>query len=166
MKFSLCASPDCCDFFGRFGMAQFYADAISLTVLLLDIDGTLVDNTQQHIAAWREALSSLGLTLDDEQLRREIGKGGDLFVKAVAGEEWDGQHGDKARELHGEAYKRRLSEVRPVPFVKAFLVGLRQLGVRPVLASSSNPDEVKRNLQAIDQRAEDFLIVDKDDIKT
>ena len=106
-------------------MGQFYAEHVRPTVLLLDIDGTLVDNTQQHIDAWRDALTALDLRVDDETLRRNIGKGGDLFVKAVAGEEWDRRHGEKARELHGQAYKRRLPEVRPVPSVAEFLRGLQ-----------------------------------------
>src|SRR5437868_6585633 len=136
------------------------------TVLLLDIDGTLVDNTQQHIAAWDEAFQQLGKPLNRETLRRNIGKGGDLFVKAVAGEEWDREHGDQARDRHGQAYRSRLAEVKPVAGVSEFLQGLRQLKLRPVLASSSNPDEVKANLKVIDERPENFLIVDKDDIKT
>ena len=135
-------------------------------VSLLDIDGTLVDNTAQHIAAWREAFSTLDLTLDDETLRRQIGKGGDLYVKAVAGEEWDRRHGDQARELHGHAYKRRLAAVRPVEGVTEFLAGLHELGIRPVLATSSNPDEVEVNLQVIGERPEHFLVVDRDDIST
>jgi beta-phosphoglucomutase-like phosphatase (HAD superfamily) len=121
-------------------------------VLLLDIDGTLVDNTAQHIAAWREALSGLGLVVDDETLRRNIGKGGDLFVKAVAGEDWDREHADEARERHNAAYKRRLSEVRPVSGVSELLAGLKELQIRPVLASSSNPDEVAANLRVISER--------------
>jgi beta-phosphoglucomutase-like phosphatase (HAD superfamily) len=136
------------------------------SVLLLDIDGTLVDNTRQHIAAWNEALRKLGQRIDDETLRRNIGKGGDLFVKAVAGEGWDQQHGEEAGTLHGEAYKKRLAEVRPVAGVKDFLAGVRQLKIRPVLASSSQPDEVEANLRVIGERPEDFLIIDKDDIET
>ncbi|HEX3629008.1 MAG TPA: HAD family hydrolase [Candidatus Dormibacteraeota bacterium] len=136
------------------------------SVLLLDIDGTLVDNTRQHIAAWAEAFRALGHPVDEETLRRNLGKGGDLFVKAVAGEEWDRQHGDAARDLHGKAYKQRMSEVRPVPGVTEFLRGLQELEVRPVLASSSNPDEVEANLAVIGETPDHFLIVDKDDIET
>ena len=135
-------------------------------VLLLDIDGTLVDNTAQHIEAWREAFAAFGLEVDDETLRRQIGKGGDLYVEAIAGEQWDQRHGDAARTRHGEAYKRRLAEVRPVPGVAEFLEGIRKLEIRPVLATSSNPDEVAANLRVIGARPEDFLIVDKDDIAT
>ena len=136
------------------------------TVLLLDIDGTLVDNTKQHIDAWREAFQTLGLKVDDETLRRNVGKGGDLYVIAVAGEEWDRSQGDKARDLHGEAYKRRLPQVRSVAFVSEFLAGLRQRRIRPILASSSKPDEVEANLKVISERPQNFLIIDKDDIKT
>jgi len=136
------------------------------TVLLLDIDGTLVDNTAQHIEAWREAFVAFGLEVDDERLRRQIGKGGDLYVKAVAGEQWEQHHGDAARKRHGEAYKRHLPDVRPVPGVKEFLEGIRKLQIRPVLGTSSNPDEVAANLRVIGARPEDFLIIDKDDIET
>ena len=139
---------------------------MALTVLLLDIDGTLVDNTQQHIAAWDEALKQLGKSLDRETLRRNIGKGGDLFVKAVAGEGWDREHGDQARDRHGKAYKKRMNEVRPVSGAVEFLQGVRDLKIRPVLASSSNPDEVKANLAVLGDTPGDFLIVDKDDIQT
>lgn len=135
-------------------------------MLLLDIDGTLVDNTAQHIEAWDEALRALGLTPDRETLRRNIGKGGDLYVKTVAGEEWDRRHGDEARERHGQAYKRRLPTVRPVNDVKGFLAGLTALLIRPVLGTSSNPDEVKANLKIIGETPDHFLIVDKDDIET
>jgi len=136
------------------------------SVLLLDIDGTLVDNTAQHIAAWRESFAASGLEVDDETLRRQIGKGGDLYVEAIAGEQWDERHGDTARKRHGEAYERRIAEVRAVPGVAEFLEGIRTLEIRPVLATSSNPDEVAANLRVIGARPEDFLIVDKDDIET
>ena len=57
------------------------------TVLLLDIDGTLVDNTQQHIAAWDEAFQQLGKPLNRETLRRNIGKRG-AKIRARSRSEW------------------------------------------------------------------------------
>ena len=135
-------------------------------VLLLDIDGTLVDNTAQHIAAWWEAFVDGGLSVDTERLRPEMGKGGDLFVKAVAGEGWDAEHGDRARAHHGTAYRRLLADVRPVAGVREFLAALAEMKIRPVLATSSNPDEVALNLKVIGAKSEDFLVVDKDDITT
>jgi beta-phosphoglucomutase-like phosphatase (HAD superfamily) len=166
MRFSLCGALATAFFAGFFAIGAFYDPGVRPNILLLDIDGTLVDNTAQHIAAWRETFASLGLQVDDVTLRRQIGKGGDLYVKAVAGEEWDRRHGDEGRKLHGEEFKRRLQEVRAAPGVSEFLEGIRQLEIRPVLATSSNPEEVAANLGVIGKRPEDFLIVDKDDIET
>lgn len=135
-------------------------------VLLLDIDGTLVDNTAQHIAAWWEAFVDQGLSVDTERLRPEIGKGGDLFVKSVAGEGWDAEHGDAAREHHSQAFRRLVKGVRPVNGVGEFLSALENLGVRPVLATSSGPDEVKANLAILGLVPEEFSVVDADDIGT
>jgi HAD superfamily hydrolase (TIGR01509 family) len=135
-------------------------------VLLLDIDGTLVDNTAQHIAAWWEAFVAEGLSVDTERLRPEIGKGGDLFVKAVAGEGWDAQHGEAARKHHSQAYKRLAKDVRPLGGANTFLLSLDALGIRPVLATSSGPDEVEMNLGILGLKPEQFLVVDSDDIGT
>jgi phosphoglycolate phosphatase-like HAD superfamily hydrolase len=135
-------------------------------VLLLDIDGTLVDNTAQHVAAWWEAFVDQGLSVDTERLRPEIGKGGDLFVKSVAGEGWDAQHGDAAREHHSQAYKRLVKDVRAVKGARDFLSGLETLGIRPVLATSSGPDEVEINLGILGLKPDQFLVVDRDDIGT
>jgi len=135
--------------------------------LLLDIDGTLVDNTAQHLAAWRDALAALGCRADDETLRAQIGKGGDLFVKAVAGEDWDREHGDACRRLHSENYRRRMPEVRPIPEVERFLREARRRRLVLGLASSSNPDEVGANLAVIGEKVENFpVVVDRDDIRT
>jgi beta-phosphoglucomutase-like phosphatase (HAD superfamily) len=134
------------------------------TVILLDIDGTLVDNTVQHIDAWQEAFLELGLQIDRERLRQNIGKGGDQFVPSVAGAEWNKAHGEKARQLHDEAYHARLSTVRPLPFVDEFLNGLGARRIRPVLATSSKTEEVAANLDVIGRKPQDFLVVDKSDV--
>lgn len=135
---------------------------MGISALLVDVDGTLVDNTAQHIDAWRTALDKLGVAADPETLRRNIGKGGDLFVKAVAGEAWDREHGDRCRDVHAREYQARLASVKGVPFARAFLEQAQQLGLSIVLATSSNPEEVERNLAVIDERPDDFPVVDKD----
>ena len=139
---------------------------LRLSALLLDIDGTLVDNTAQHIAAWEEAFTALDRRVDRETLRRYIGQGGDVYVKSVAGVDWDRRYGDECRRRHGDAYSKQMGEVRPVAGAAEFLDQLKSLELRPVLASSSNPDEVGRNLAVIGKSPRDFLVIDKDDIGT
>ena len=139
---------------------------LRLSALLLDIDGTLVDNTAQHIAAWEEAFTALDRRVDRETLRRYIGQGGDVYVKSVAGVDWDRRYGDECRRRHGDAYSKRMGEVRPVAGAADFLDQLKSLDLTPVLASSSNPNEVGRNLAVIGKSPRDFLVIDRDDIET
>jgi len=48
-----------------------------LKAVLSDIDGTLVESNWLHAAAWRDAFGMMGLHLELEEVRRQIGKGGD-----------------------------------------------------------------------------------------
>src|ERR1035438_152405 len=42
-----------------------------------DIDGTLLDSNWLHAAAWKDALAAAGIDVGLEDVRRQIGKGGD-----------------------------------------------------------------------------------------
>jgi beta-phosphoglucomutase-like phosphatase (HAD superfamily) len=53
-----------------------------LAVVIFDIDGTLVDSVDLHAEAWRQALRHFGYDVPFEQIRHQIGKGGDV-AKAV-----------------------------------------------------------------------------------
>jgi beta-phosphoglucomutase-like phosphatase (HAD superfamily) len=48
--------------------------------VLSDIDGTLVESNWLHAAAWKDAFEVIGISLDIETLRRQIGKGGDQLI--------------------------------------------------------------------------------------
>ena len=48
--------------------------------VLCDIDGTLVDSNWLHAEAWQCAFAETGIVLDREEVRRQIGKGGDELI--------------------------------------------------------------------------------------
>ena len=50
---------------------------------LFDLDGTLIDSVYQHVIAWREALSDIGIDLSVWRIHRRIGMSGGLFVHAL-----------------------------------------------------------------------------------
>ena len=50
---------------------------------LFDLDGTLIDSVYQHVIAWRNALSRLGIELSVWRIHRRIGMSGGLFVSAL-----------------------------------------------------------------------------------
>jgi len=44
--------------------------------VLCDIDGTLVESNWLHAAAWKDAFAVMGIAVDLEEARKQIGKGG------------------------------------------------------------------------------------------
>ena len=51
-----------------------------LQALIFDIDGTLVDTNELHVAAWREVFLRFGRHVEPEALRKQMGKGGDQLM--------------------------------------------------------------------------------------
>jgi HAD superfamily hydrolase (TIGR01549 family) len=109
---------------------------------ILDVDGTLVDTNYHHVVAWFRALRDTGTTVPMWRLHRHMGMGGDQLVAAVAGEAFERECGDRAREAEKEHYQRLIDEVELLPGAKDLLAALRARGARMVLASSAKEEEI------------------------
>jgi HAD superfamily hydrolase (TIGR01509 family) len=121
-------------------------------VAVLDVDGTLVDTNYQHALAWYRAFRSLGETFPVWRVHRLIGMGGDQLVSAIGGDELEQRIGDQARERWVEEVDAMIDEVAPLPGARDLLAGLRERGLRVVLASSGKPHHVDRYLDLLDAR--------------
>src|SRR5829696_1033649 len=105
-------------------------------VLLLDIDGTLVDSTYHHAMCWHAAFTRLGHDLTVNRLHRLIGMGGDRLVAAAAGQEVEDEDGDALRDAWAEEYAEVADDVRPVPGAAETLRRLADAGYVLALPSS------------------------------
>lgn len=114
--------------------------------LIFDIDGTLVDTNPSHIEAWRRAFARLGFQIPPERIRVEVGKGGDLLVPSILGEELERKSGDALRKAQKEEFLQiaERAHFRVFPQVPELFQSLRQRGIRTALATSSD----KKHLQA------------------
>ena len=119
---------------------------------ILDIDGTLVDTNYQHAIAWYRAFLQSGKVLPLWRVHRHIGMGGDQLVAALAGEEFDEEHGDDVRAAEKVLYMALIDEVRPFADARALLEHLKAQDHAIVLASSAKPDEVEHYLDLLDAR--------------
>jgi HAD superfamily hydrolase (TIGR01549 family) len=119
---------------------------------ILDIDGTLVDTNYQHAIAWYRAFLQSGKVLPLWRVHRHIGMGGDQLVAALAGEEFDDEHGDDVRAAEKVLYMALIEEVRPFADARALLEHLKAQDHALVLASSAKPDEVEHYLDLLDAR--------------
>jgi HAD superfamily hydrolase (TIGR01509 family) len=112
-------------------------------VVLLDIDGTLVDSNDAHALAWVDALTEAGHRVTFEQVRSLIGKGGDKLLPEVTGIAKDSSEGKKLSERRSHIFKKRyLPQLRPFPKASALLERLHQDGLRLVAATSAQEDEM------------------------
>jgi HAD superfamily hydrolase (TIGR01509 family) len=119
---------------------------------ILDIDGTLVDTNYQHAVAWFRAFRRLDVTLPLYRIHRHIGMGGDQLVVALAGDEFEREHGDDVRGFEGDLYMDLIEEVRPLAGARELLETLRDRGHPVVLASSAKQHEVDHYLDLLGAR--------------
>jgi len=117
---------------------------VRLEAILLDIDGTLVDSNDKHTDCWVEAFAHFGKQVPWDDIRGQIGKGGDLLVPDTMNAREMLKFGEKLKEYRGELWKDKyMAEVKPFPDAVEAIRALHDRGVKLALASSSNPDEVE-----------------------
>jgi HAD superfamily hydrolase (TIGR01549 family) len=132
-------------------------------IAILDIDGTLVDTNYHHAIAWYRAFRRAGATPSLVELHRHIGMGGDQLVPSVAGEDFDGEHGEEVRDAEKEEYEKLIDEVALLDGAKDLIAALRERDVTIVLASSAKQDEAEHYLKLLE--AEDLLYTTSADVE-
>ena len=112
------------------------SDDLSRDVVMLDIDGTLVDSTYLHARAWARAFARHGHVVPDWRIHRAIGLGGDKLVPELLGEDAERDHGDEVRDAWGEEYAALADEAHPLPGAAELVRTLHDQGWLVAAASS------------------------------
>jgi HAD superfamily hydrolase (TIGR01509 family) len=113
--------------------------------VIFDIDGTLIDTVDLHASAWVEALKHFGFSLAFEDVRLQIGKGGDQILHGLLPPDVIEQRGEAIKDFRGDLFKRDyLAKARPFPGVRNLFERIRASGQRAVLASSGSGEEVEQ----------------------
>lgn len=130
---------------------------MTLSGILLDIDGTLILSNDIQAKAWVEAFADFGYEVSFEQVRSLIGMGGDQLIPLVmpelSSEEGDGkQISDRRKTLVMEKFS---SELKPSNGARSFVTKLLEDGFQIVIASSATNEELGILLKAA--QVEDLL---------
>lgn len=115
-----------------------------IAAVLSDIDGTLVESNWLHAAAWQDAFREIGIEVPLEEVRRQIGKGGDELIPVFV--PWwkrDVVEEPLSRFRDFHFRDRYLKEVKPFPMVRELLVKMKDAGIRVSLASSAREREIE-----------------------
>jgi HAD superfamily hydrolase (TIGR01549 family) len=127
-----------------------------VSVAILDVDGTLVDTNYHHAIAWFRAFRAFDTPLPLWRIHRHMGMGGDQLVAALAGDEFEAEHGDDVRAEEKERYGELIGEVVPLPCAKELIDALQERGCRVVLASSAKQEEVEHYVGLLDSEGIPF----------
>lgn len=119
--------------------------------VIFDVDGTLIDSVDLHARAWQNAFSDFGHEIAFEDIRSQIGKGGDQFIPVFLPE---GELDAKGEELEKHRSKvledRYLPPVTPLPGVRELPQRLQADTIRIALAFSVKEDKLYAYKQAAD----------------
>src|SRR5437763_10440226 len=80
---------------------------------IFDVDGTLVDSVDLHARAWQEAFAYFGRRVPFEEVRAQIGKGGDQLMPVFFSQDDLARRGEAIARYRQDSSKRKyLSRVR------------------------------------------------------
>ena len=92
-----------------------------IEAVLLDIDGTLIDNNLLHVQAWLRAFRRVGRQIDATVILHKIGMGGDQLVPSVLGQD-EGEEVEQARQFHSEEFSKKGLIEHAEPLAGAVLI--------------------------------------------
>ena len=115
---------------------------------VFDVDGTLIDSVDLHASAWVDALTKFGHSVAFEEVRSQIGKGGDQLIPVFLSEAQQHEYGEALETWRGERFKSHyLPMVRPFSAVPELFRRVREAGLMVAVASSSKQDELQVYLE-------------------
>ncbi len=113
-------------------------------VVLLDVDGTLVDSNHAHARAWVDALAESGRRVDLLRVRPLIGMGADKLLPALIGMPADSPEGQSIAARRTDIFHTEyLPRLQPTRGAQQLLEWLRDDGLKLVVATSARPEELQ-----------------------
>jgi HAD superfamily hydrolase (TIGR01509 family) len=118
--------------------------------VIFDVDGTLVDSVDLHARAWQDAFRMFGKELPFEDIRYQIGKGGDQLMPVFFSREELQRFGEEMQKTRTRIYRERYQhQVRPFPNVRELFERIKRDGKRIALASSADQQDFDANLKLL-----------------
>jgi HAD superfamily hydrolase (TIGR01549 family) len=122
-----------------------------MDAVIFDVDGTLVDSVDLHARCWQQAFAHFGHRLAFEEVRAQIGKGGDQLMPVFLSQDEVALKGETIEAFRSELWKRDfMKRLRGFTGVRALFRALLKRGVRVALASSAKADELRVYKQIAD----------------
>ena len=111
--------------------------------VIFDVDGTLIDSVDVHAQAWQDAFRDFGDAIPFDDIRSQIGKGGDQLMPVFLSRQEIEAKGEAIEKHRGKILRERyFPKIKTFPGVRDLFQRLRRDGLRIALASSAKQDEL------------------------
>ena len=131
-------------------------------VVVLDVDGTLMDTNYLHTEAWARAFEQVGHPASRAEIHKQIGKGSSMLVSEFVEDE---EAAERAEELHGEIYLDMQEYAQPLPGAKELLASLAENGHDVWFVTSAPPEELEQYLDQLETEGKLAGIVNSSDVE-
>jgi len=116
-------------------------------VVVLDVDGTLMDTNYLHTEAWARAFEESGHRVPRVKLHREVGKGAELLIREFVDEE---ETVEEIQNLHSEFYEGFQKFGHPLPGAKELISSLKERGYEVWFVTSAKDEELEHHMQELE----------------
>src|ERR671918_348971 len=109
-------------------------------VVVLDVDGTLMDTNYLHTEAWARAFEEAAHRLPRARLHKQVGKGAALLISEFVEDE---ETIEKIQDLHSEFYGELQEYGHPLPGAKELISSLKERGYEVWFVTSAKDEELE-----------------------
>src|SRR5215217_1527515 len=116
-------------------------------VVVLDVDGTLMDTNYLHTEAWARAFEEAGHRVPRVKLHKEVGKGAELLIREFVD---DDDTVEEIQNLHTEFYEGFQKFGHPLPGAKELISSLNDRGYEVWFVTSAKDEELEHHMQELE----------------
>ena len=116
-------------------------------LVVLDVDGTLMDTNYLHTEAWARAFEEAGHRVPRVKLHRGIGKGAGLLIHEFVDDE---ETVEEIQNLHSEFYEGFQKFGHPLPGAKELVSSLKERGYGVWFVTSAKDEELEHHMQELE----------------
>jgi HAD superfamily hydrolase (TIGR01509 family) len=121
-----------------------------IEMVILDVDGTLMDTNYLHVEAWARAFHEIQCPIPRSDIHCQIGKGSNLMLDALLSD--DTVKKRQADELHSQWYAELQQYGHPLPGAKELIRRLVSRRIPVWLATSAKSEELSHHIHALDAK--------------
>jgi HAD superfamily hydrolase (TIGR01509 family) len=118
---------------------------MTISMIIFDYDGTLVDSLQIHVNNWRQILHEVGVDVPEAELRKRFGMTAKDILKEILPEHLKSKMVSIAKK-ESKLFTAKLSELRLMPKAKEVLDEIKSKLVPMAIATSIQKESLDKSL--------------------